>query len=45
MTEIGERIKHYRLERLLTQHELADLAGVAVTYLQKIESGRETPPR
>lgn len=36
----GTRIRELRLERGLTQRELAERAGVDVTYLSKIENDR-----
>lgn len=40
---LGQRIKHQRLEKGLTQRELAEAAGITVPYMSKIESDRETP--
>lgn len=35
---ISERIKKYRLEKNLTQRELADKVGISLSYLSKIEA-------
>lgn len=40
---IGERIRHERLQRDMTQRELANQVGVGVPYISKIEAGRERP--
>lgn len=37
---IGQNIKRLRLEKGLTQSQLAKRAGISVNYLQKIEKGR-----
>jgi transcriptional regulator with XRE-family HTH domain len=37
--KFGQRIRELRLERTLTQAQLAEAAGVDHTYLSKIESG------
>jgi transcriptional regulator with XRE-family HTH domain len=39
LTEIGLRLQRYRLERNLTQDQLADLAGVGRATLQRLERG------
>ncbi|MCJ7590179.1 MAG: helix-turn-helix domain-containing protein, partial [Woeseiaceae bacterium] len=38
--EIGARLKALRLRRNLTQQTLADAAGLSVTAIKGIESGR-----
>ena len=40
---IGQRIRRERLERNMTQRELADLVGVGVPHISKVEAGRENP--
>lgn len=40
---LGQRIKRRRLEKGLTQRELAEAAGITVPYMSKIEADRETP--
>lgn len=40
---LGQRIKTRRLEKGLTQRELAEAAGITVPYMSKIEADRETP--
>jgi transcriptional regulator with XRE-family HTH domain len=40
---VGRRLRSLRLERYLTQHELADLAGLHELTLQRIESGKAAP--
>ncbi|GIF25160.1 transcriptional regulator with XRE-family HTH domain [Actinoplanes tereljensis] len=47
MSEIGQRIHELRTERIprLTQHELAERAGVSVDVIQKLEQGRKATAR
>ena len=40
---LGQRIKQRRLEKGLTQRDLAEAAGITVPYMSKIEADRETP--
>jgi putative transcriptional regulator len=40
---VGERLRRLRLERLLTQKDLADLAGVRQQTISDTESGRRMP--
>lgn len=40
---IGQRIKRERLNRQLTQRDLADAVGVGVPHISKVEAGRENP--
>ena len=40
---LGQRIKQRRLEKGLTQRELAEATGITVPYMSKIEADRETP--
>ncbi|UFH57603.1 helix-turn-helix domain-containing protein [Spirosoma sp. KNUC1025] len=37
--EIGSRLKTYRRERNLSQEELADLAGLSIRTIQRLEKG------
>ncbi|MGE0787332.1 MAG: helix-turn-helix transcriptional regulator [Sandaracinaceae bacterium] len=39
LAELGERIRHHRLARNQTQHELADAAGVSKRTVERIETG------
>lgn len=39
LRELGERLAHARLERNLTQAELAEQAGVAKRTVERLESG------
>lgn len=41
--EIGRRIKRIRVERGLTQKELASKVGIDFTYIGKIERGEQLP--
>ncbi len=43
--KIGQRLRQVRLERCLTQTELADLADTNQSVIQKIENGRAVRPR
>ncbi|WP_164842389.1 helix-turn-helix domain-containing protein [Actinoplanes solisilvae] len=47
MAEIGQRIRDLRTERIprLTQHQLAERAGVSVDVIQKLEQGRKVNAR
>lgn len=40
----GRRVRQLRLEKGLTQQELALAAGMDVTYLSKVETGKLPPP-
>lgn len=40
---LGDRLRHLRAERGLTQEQLADRAGLAREYLSKVESGHRNP--
>jgi transcriptional regulator with XRE-family HTH domain len=40
----GEKLKELRLNKRLTQRELADKVGLNFTYLSKIENVRMPPP-
>jgi PAS domain S-box-containing protein len=41
----GQRIRELRNVKGLTQKELADKAGISITYLSKLETGALPPPR
>lgn len=40
LAEIGRRLEHARLQRNLTQAELADAAGIGEATLRRLEGGR-----
>ena len=40
---IGSRIKNYRQAAKMTQEALAELVGITVVYLSKIENGHARP--
>ena len=42
MEPVGQRIKHERLSRAMTQRELANEVGVGAPHISKIEAGRES---
>ena len=41
--ELGELLRSIRLEKSLSQRELASRVGVHHTYISKIEAGKERP--
>jgi transcriptional regulator with XRE-family HTH domain len=41
--KVGERVRHEREKRKLSQEELADLAGFYRTYIGHIETGAYSP--
>ena len=41
----GQRLRELRNRKGLTQKELADRAGVSITYVSKLETGALPPPR
>ena len=43
MLTIGERIKHYRKQKELTQKQLGDLCEIKDSVIRKYESGRLNP--
>lgn len=43
MVNFGKKIKALRLERNITQKQLADMAGVAVSAISSYESGNRYP--
>lgn len=40
---IGQRIKRERIAKGLTQRELAEITGVGVPHISKVEADRENP--
>ena len=40
---IGDRLRELRLERGLTQQELADMSYINRSYVAQIEAGRKVP--
>ena len=42
-SEIGERIREQRKVLRVTQHDLAEMAGISVNTLYKIERGQANP--
>lgn len=40
---VGRRIQQLRLESGITQRELGEVTGLAVSYLSRVENGRLTP--
>jgi len=42
-SEIGERIKRFRLEKKLTLKEIEALSGVSATHISEIERGKSSP--
>lgn len=43
LENLGKNIKRYRLEKELTQEELANKVGVHQTYIGKLEIGKINP--
>ncbi len=43
LTEIGQRLARVRLEKNLTQVQLAEQAGVSKSTVQRLESGEVSP--
>jgi DNA-binding XRE family transcriptional regulator len=41
--KVGNKIQKYRLERKLSQEELADMVGISRVYMGYIEQGRNNP--
>jgi transcriptional regulator with XRE-family HTH domain len=39
--DIGKRLKEMRLQKGYTQNEVANLAGVSVSYVKNIENGKK----
>lgn len=42
LQEIGARLKQARLEKNLTQAQLAEAADISVSFLSNLETGRQT---
>lgn len=42
LAEIGHRLRRYRLQQNVPQHELARLAGIGTRTLRNAESGQDT---
>lgn len=42
MMNIGKTIKLFRVQKGLTQKELSDLAGITLSYLSLLESGKRS---
>ena len=43
MFKVGESIRKIRLDRSLSQYELAHLSGLTASYLSLLENGRRSP--
>ena len=43
-TEIGKRIREFRLKKNFTLQELADKTGYSKGYLSKVEKSEKAPP-
>lgn len=43
MINIGKAIKFYRTQRELSQAELAELAGISISYLSLLERDKRDP--
>lgn len=43
-SELGKRIRQYRIEKGLSLQELADKGGITKGYLSKIEKAKKAPP-
>ena len=41
LKEIGARLRQARLERKLTQGQLAEAAGISISFLSNLENGRQ----
>jgi transcriptional regulator with XRE-family HTH domain len=44
MTEVGDRLKKLRRRSMLTQEQLAGKSGVAITTINRIETGHVEDP-
>ena len=42
LQQIGSRVKQARLERHMTQQQLAEAADISVSFLSNIENGRQS---
>jgi transcriptional regulator with XRE-family HTH domain len=43
VTYLGDRLKNLLIRRVLTQHELANKAGVSINALNRIELSKSEP--
>ncbi len=43
LKRLGKNIKKHRLDKKLTQEQLAELVGIHPTYVGKLESGKNNP--
>jgi transcriptional regulator with XRE-family HTH domain len=43
MTKFGKRVAKLRMNRLLTQQQLAEIAGISIDHLSLIERGKRGP--
>ncbi len=43
LEKLGKQLKSFRLDRDLTQEELADKVGIHPTYVGKLETGKSNP--
>ncbi len=43
LERLGKNLKRYRLQKDLTQEELAEIVGIHPTYVGKLESGKNNP--
>ena len=43
LSRFGKKLKEIRLEKDLTQEELAEKVGIHATYVGKLESGKNNP--
>lgn len=39
--DIGANVKHYRIEKRMTQEKLAEASNLSVSYISQVESGRK----
>jgi transcriptional regulator with XRE-family HTH domain len=40
---VGQRIKTVRTEKNITSEQLAERSGLSVTYISRLENGRQSP--
>ena len=43
MSDLGDKIKSERLNKSLKQKQLAERAGISISYMSDIERGRTNP--